>query len=249
VTTVVDVPELPALVSGLLSHQRHDPVRHGFRHRVYQWLVDLDDVPRPGRARGLLGRFDARDHLSGRGASLKDAVVDYLRANGIEHDGGRIVMSANARTFGYVFDPLSVFWCFRSDGSLRCAIAEVHNTYGERHVYLLERDPAVPSTVDKEFYVSPFNDVSGRYLMQFVLCPERLHLSVTLQRPGLSDFTAVFDGTPRPCTLGRLVAYSVRMPFMAQRVAVMIRLHAIWLLIRRLPLQPRPTHSPQEGMQ
>ena len=77
-------------------------------------------------------------------------------------------MLANARFLGYVFDPLTVFWCFAADGSLRCVVAEVHNTYGERHAYLLRPEADGTAEVGKEFYVSPFNDVSGRYDFRFV---------------------------------------------------------------------------------
>ena len=67
----------------------------------------------------------------------------------------------------YVFNPLSTHWCYRADGSLACLVAEVHNTYGERHAYLLRPDDAGRAEADKEFYVSPFFEVAGRYLMRF----------------------------------------------------------------------------------
>ena len=74
----------------------------------------------------------------------------------------------------YVFNPLSTHWCYRADGSLACLVAEVHNTYGERHAYLLRPDDAGRAEADKEFYVSPFFEVSGRYLMRFSAPGDRL---------------------------------------------------------------------------
>ena len=75
-------------------------------------------------------------------------------------------MLANARTFGYVFDPLSVFWCYAADGTLEGVLAEVHNTYGERHGYVVELDEQRPRAADKELYVSPFFGVFGDYQLQ-----------------------------------------------------------------------------------
>ena len=247
-TAGVDIPALPALVVGRLAHSRRGPIVQSFRHGVFQWLIDLDDVPALGRGWSLLGRFDVADHLSGRGADLKTQVSEYLAANGIELPEGRIVLLANARTFGYVFDPLSVYWCFAADGTLRCTIPEVHNTYGERHAYLLERDPVSPLIVDKEFYVSPFNDVSGRYRMRIELRSDRVLVSIRLEREEVAAFTAGFDGKPGPFSKRRLLVLWMRMPFMSQRVALLIRFHAIRLRLRRLPVQPRPEHRTQEGL-
>ena len=78
-------------------------------------------------------------------------------------------MLASARVLGHVFDPLSVFWCYGSDGVLACVVAEVHNTYGERHAYLLRPDEAGTAVTDKGFYVSPFFDVTGSYELRFTL--------------------------------------------------------------------------------
>ena len=93
-------------------------------------------------------------------------------------------MLANARVLGHVFDPLSVFWCYDSDGVLVCVVAEVHNTYGERHAYLLRPDEAGVAVTDKDFYVSPFFDVSGTYELRFTLRPDLVATSVTLRRAG-----------------------------------------------------------------
>ena len=72
-------------------------------------------------------------------------------------------MLAHARILGHTFDPLTVFWCLTPSGEVRAVVFEVHNTYGERHAYLLDLDERGSTTVDKRFYVSPFNDVSGSY--------------------------------------------------------------------------------------
>ena len=99
-------------------------------------------------------------------------------------------MLTNARVFGHVFNPLSVFWCLNDDGSQRCVVAEVHNTYGERHCYLLETDERGGVRTSKEFYVSPFNDLDGEYRMRLPLPDTALALSIVLARDGKAPFVA-----------------------------------------------------------
>ena len=164
------LPPLPALVTGQVTHQRPGPVRHAFRHRVYQWLVDLDCLPRQPWHLRAFAHFSSADHLGDPGLPIKRNIENYLALGGIRlGDRGRVLMLASARVLGHVFDPLSVFWCYDSAGVLVCVVAEVHNTYGERHAYLLRPDEAGTAVTDKGFYVSPFFDVSGTYELRFTL--------------------------------------------------------------------------------
>ncbi len=163
---------MPALVAGHVSHRRRGLVGHGFRHRVYQWLVDLDEVPVQPWYLKPFASFKASDHLGDARLPIKANVENYLSLHGIHLGaGGRVVMLANARVLGHVFDPLSVFWCFDGPGALVCIVAEVHNTYGERHVYLLRPDPSGVARTRKAFYVSPFFDVTGDYELRFTAPP------------------------------------------------------------------------------
>ena len=93
-----------------IRHTRRKPFKRTFTHRSRTWLVDLDHLP----DHGVLGRFEARDHLGAPDATIKANVENFLELNGVETDGGRIVMAANARALGYCFNPISVFWCHQS---------------------------------------------------------------------------------------------------------------------------------------
>ena len=150
-----------------------------FRYRSYLWLVDLDHLPRvPG-----LARFRARDHLGDPRASIRANLDRFLAARGVDLGGGRVTMLAHARVLGYVFNPLTVYWCHRPDGTLACVVAEVHNTYRQRHAYLLHTDERGRAEVPKEFYVSPFYPVDGCYRMSLPEPDATLALSVRLDRP------------------------------------------------------------------
>jgi DUF1365 family protein len=147
-----------------------------------------------------------------------------------------------------VFDPLSVFWCYDSDGVLACVVAEVHNTYGERHAYLLRPDEAGTAVTGKSFYVSPFFDVSGTYELRFTLRPDLVATTVTLRRHDAVAFSAAFRGRPEPATAPALARRLIRQPLMPQRISALIRVHGIWLWLRGLPVRAHPHHTRQEGI-
>ena len=198
-TQLPALPALPALVAGQVTHRRPGPVGHAFRHRVYLWLIDLDSLPRQPWHLRAFARFSSADHLGDPGLPIKGNIENYLAQGGIQlGDRGRVLMLANARVLGHVFDPLSVFWCYDRDGVLACVIAEVHNTHGERHAYLLRPDEAGVAVTGKHFHVSPFFDVSGTYELRFTLRPDLVATTVTLRREGAVAFSATFRAGPNP---------------------------------------------------
>jgi uncharacterized protein len=246
-------PDLPAIVTGHVVHRRRSPIRHAFRHGAYQWLVDLDDIPRVPRLLRAVAGFHARDHLGGRtaeaSADIKTNLERYLETRDVRlGHGDRVVMLTNARVLGHVFNPLTVFWCFGANGGLRCIVAEVHNTYGERHAYLLQPDNDGAAHTKKQFYVSPFNDVSGAYRLRFELARQRVCVTVRLDRNGETIFEATFDGVPTPATTAVVARAVLRRPMMPLRVAALIRMHGLRLWLRRLPIVGRAPHRPQEGV-
>ena len=184
-----------------ITHVRAAPVRHEVHHRSYQWLVDLDDLPRLPRALRALARFEARDHLGDPRRSLRENVDALLAEHGIDLRGGRVTMLANARSLGYVFNPLSLFWCHDPDGLLTCVIAEVHNTYGDAHAYVVRPDAAGRAETEKQLYVSPFYPVDGYYRMSLPEPGERLALTITLHRPGQAPFVASVRGARTPAKM------------------------------------------------
>jgi DUF1365 family protein len=145
-----------------------------------------------------------------------------------------------------VFNPLTVYWCHRPDGALACVVAEVHNTYRQRHAYLL---PGVRAEVPKQFYVSPFYPVDGRYRMSLPEPDATLALSVRLDRPDGHSFAASVRGRAVPVTARALLAAVVRYPWSTAAVSVRIRWQGVRLYLRGLPVIPRPAHQPQEGVQ
>lgn len=235
-------PRVPALVPGEVTHRRRGPIDHRLRHRVYQWLIDADAPPRVSRWLRPFATFRSADHLGDPERTIGDNIRRFCAAQGVPVDDHRVVMLANARVLGYVFDPLSTFWLVAPDDTVTCVVAEVHNTYGERHGYLLRPDEEGRAHTEKEFYVSPFYAVDGSYDLRFRLSDDVVATSVVLRRDGRAVFTAGFRGVPEPVTAGRLVRLLVTHPLMTWRVSALIRIHGIWLWLRRLPVVPRPRH-------
>lgn len=245
---------VPALYPCTVTHVRTTPRRYDLRLRTYMWLIDPDRPPRLPRALRPLARFDARDHFGGASPTIRAGLAAYLASRGVELGDGRVVMLAHARVLGHVFNPLTLYWCHAPGGEPLCVVAEVHNTYGERHCYLLRpgdrADGADEHTyrVDKELYVSPFFPVDGGYRMRLPEPGERLELTVHLDRDGGRPFTATVRGTRRAATPWALLRTALRHPLSTAVVSAGIRYHGIRLYLRGHPVRPRPLHRPQEGV-
>jgi uncharacterized protein len=229
----------PAIYRTTISHSRQEPVRHSFEYRSYSWYVDVDELPRLPWWLRPFARFRAGDHLVGPAAgSLRDRVDAVFADRGVAAPRGRITALLQARVLGYVFNPLTVFWCHDDDGSLRHVIAEVHNTYGGRHAYLLPpADQPVPTT--KELYVSPFNELDGHYLVQAPRPDGEVDITVALHRDRRPPFVATLRGERRPATVRHVALMQVVSPLAPLLVAIRIRVQGIKLWLRRVPVVPR----------
>jgi uncharacterized protein len=232
----------PALYRTRIGHTRHRPWRHAFRYRHPMWLVDVAQVPRGVLLGGLL-RFDARDHLGDPTRSIRENVVRFAAQHSADVSSDRIVMLTNARMFGYVFNPITVFWCLRTDtvpGAVHCVIAEVHNTYGGRHCYFLVPDETGSASADKALYVSPFNPVDGRYDMRFTRPVERVEVAIALRRAGALAFSATLTGERAQASVPTVLRTVAHYPLGALRVSALIRYQGIKLSLRGLPVVRRP---------
>jgi hypothetical protein len=207
-------------------HSRTAPVTNRFRYKVSYWLVDYDNLPRPRGVVGRLVRFQRSDHCDVR-ALLKERDVPATR----------IFMLAMARSFGHIFNPISVFWCYDAHHTVVTVLAEVHNTYGESHTYFLEPDEDGFCTVEKMMYVSPYYPVDGYYDIRVTEPGSSVSVSVTLRRENDPPFVATLRGERHNAPFASLVRHSLRRS--ALRVAFLIRWQAIGLWMRGLRAQPR----------
>jgi DUF1365 family protein len=189
-------------------------------------LVDFDRLPEPTGFLGRLTRFERTDHSDVRARLAEEGI-----------SAERVVMLAMARTFGYDFNPISVFWCYSESGEQVAVLAEVHNTYGGSHTYLLSPDENGQSRVDKVLYVSPFYPVDGSYDIRVSEPGASLSVTVTLHRGDDLPFVASLRGERLTASKANVVRAALIYP--ALRTTVLIRWQAIRLLLRGLKVQPR----------
>ncbi len=233
----------PALYRTTIGHSRQEPVHHSFEYRSYSWYVDVDDLPRLPWWLRPFARFRADDHFADSAAgppngSLRERLSAFFADLDVAPPEGRITALLQARVLGYVFNPLSVFWCHDRDGQLRHVIAEVHNTYGERHAYLLP--PAdLPVMTPKELYVSPFNEVDGYYTVRAPRPDSEVDITVALHRDHRPAFVANLSGERRPATARQVAIMQIISPLAPLLVAIRIRIQGIKLWLRRVPVVPR----------
>ncbi len=219
---------LPCLYEVSVRHIRRAPVANSFRYGSYMWLFDLDLPPRLPWPLGHVAGYRAEDHLDVR-AELARAGLDVAR----------ILVLSNVRVLGYVFNPITVYWCYDGQGSLIAHVAEVHNTYGDRHAYVLPADGSPEAVVSKEMYVSPFYPVDGSYRIRISEPAGTVSVSVVLERPGDHPFRAGLTGRRRPATAGCLMRALIRYPAAPLRGRALIQLQGLRLWRRGLEVQPR----------
>jgi DUF1365 family protein len=236
-----------ALYRTRITHLRRAPVHHYFEHRGYSWYVDIDRLPQLPRWLRRFARFDAADHLGGGpNDSLRQRMDALLAERDIDLHGGRITALMQARVLGYVFNPLTLYWCHDTKGVVRHIVAEVHNTYGGRHAYLLPPHGDHPAMVRKKLYVSPFNDVDGYYLVRAPLPDAELDVRISLHRDNQPAFVATVRGTRRRASIGELLKLQIVAPLAPLMGAIGIRVQGITLWLRRVPVVPRPESTEKE---
>lgn len=264
----------PRLVTGQIWHARLQPFRHDFRYPGFYVQIPLRTMGRrtstmhSGTWRGRSGAWgwginrpallSIHDQDHGDGRPLLDWAEDVLQRSGIEDADGEIWLQTFPRMLGYVFKPVSFWFCERRDGTLRAVIAEVNNTFGDRHVYVLHQSGGAIVNgqtlhADKAFYVSPFFEVQGRYRFRFFKTASG---GRDLARIEYADDTGVLlltsmSGVSRPLTHGQALLAWLRYPLFS--LGVILRIHwqalRLWLKGARLvdrhkPQQPSTPSSP-----
>lgn len=239
-----------ALYIGRVMHQRLRPTRHRLRYRVYNLLIDIDELPRlHARLRCFsvdrfnLFSFHAADHGDGSGRDLRAQVEAWLREAGLP-TGGAIRLLTMPRLLGHVFNPLSVWFCHAPGGALQALLYEVNNTFGQRHRYLIPvadgGAPVVDQRCDKQMYVSPFNGMDLCYRFRIVPPGETVSVGISVHDADGAVLNARLDGQRAPLSDLALLRVFVTHPLLTLKVVGAIHWQALRLWIKRVPLHPRP---------
>lgn len=230
------------LLEGKVRHRRSRPFTYELEHDVYYVALDLaelDEVFRRLRLarrnrRGLV-EFRDSDHLPTPATDLPADIRAHLRAEGFDPAGWRITLVTNLRSLGYVFNPASFFLCRDGEGTLRVVVVEVHNTFGERHLYTLRGGEAggpFVASMAKELFVSPFIEMDGRYTVHVRDEPDRLRIAINERQGGQPLLSTSLVLRRLPLTDRTLARMLIRHPLMTQRTIGMIHVHALRLWLR-----------------
>jgi DUF1365 family protein len=237
-----------ALYTGTLTHARRAPARHVFRYPVSYWLFDLDELPLLEQRLRLFSvngpnvvSLHDRDHFDG--APLKRSVIDLAADPTID----RVLMLTQPRVVGYVFNPVSFYWCYRGDGSLACMVAELNNTFGERLPQVL-RGPELRYEQRKRLHVSPFFGLDQSYEYAFSQPAEEVWARIHVRDDdGARPLTAVLHGRRRELSNRSLASLLLRYPLQPLQVTALIHFEALRLWRKRVPFHHKPPFVPGEG--
>ena len=234
---------------GETFHGRKGAVRNSFRYSVDYVLFDPVTVDGPTlfsrNRRNLISVHDG-DHggapKAGKGVAWVRDVLTQHQLPGLDN----IRLLAQPRVLGHVFNPVSFWLCSDADDRLRVVIAEVSNTFGDRHSYLCHRDDMAPLTREdtltarKIFHVSPFQPVEGGYTFRFDIRPDRVGIWIDYTTANGGLFTNLV-GPLVPLTNRGIIATCLRRPLGSRRVLALIHWQAIKLAIKGAPFRSRPT--------
>jgi DUF1365 family protein len=242
------IPRASALFEGKVFHARSTPHPHSFTYGLYLLYLDLEELaelslgPWFGLEKFRPLSFRRRDYLGGVG-DLKTSVLDRVESALGKRPAGPVRMLTQLRTLGYVFNPVTFYYCFAPDGeNLEAVAAEITNTpWKERHTYVLAAEgKGARGEFQKAFHVSPFQPMAQRYRWAFTAPGETLKVDMVNEQEGRDVFRAGLKVQRKPLTSSALASVFFRYPLMGWKVPVAIYFQALRLWLKREPFYDHP---------
>jgi DUF1365 family protein len=234
------------LFVGTLRHRRFTPVSHAFTYPLFMALLDIDRVPELMGASRLTSHnrrnwasFDDRDHFGDPARPLRERLVADATRHGIDLPDGHVFLLTHLRYLGYCFNPVSLFYCFGTDGRLQLVLAEVSNTFGGSHNYWLRPDPAsrtFRAAAAKSLYVSPFLPVDMDYAFALTLPGDHLVAHMETVKAGSTCLDATLSLDRRPWNAEEIRLALLRYPAMTATVMAGIHWQALRLWWKGVPV-------------
>lgn len=246
------------LLHATVWHKRLRPRENDFTYRIFNiclpvsciknlpssWLFGVD---KPG-----LYSYQQKDHCPKTGEDNYQWIQDLLRTHGLDDVDGEILLYCMPRLLGYGFNPVSFWMCLDEAGNIRAVLAEVRNTFGEWHNYLLYHEdhrPILPSDVmqsDKIFHVSPFMEVAGGYHFQFKLSDSHFTAIINYHDEKGEILKTSITGKRTSLTKGALLGAFFRYPFVTFKVIFLIHYQALRLALKKIKYHTKPKPPTKE---
>lgn len=248
--------EAATLYFGHVMHSRMQPFRHAFRYRVFSLLIDIDRLEEAAASTRLfsidrfnLFSFHARDHGPRDGGSLRHWIEATLLDAGIPARPATVRLLCFPRILGYVFNPLSIYYCHDAQGRLDVILYEVKNTFGGQHSYVIpvesnSQSKPIRQDAAKDFYVSPFIGMVSHYRFRISEPGERLSVVIHQTVPGGDMLVATQNGVRARFDDRNLFGAFLRYPLMTLKVIGAIHWQALRLWLKGAQVQPRPPAPP-----
>jgi DUF1365 family protein len=243
-----------ALNVGKLRHRRFSPRAHSFSYPVYMAFLDIDRLPELMRVSPFASyngwnwtAFCERDHFGDPRQALRDRLAGDAARNGVVLPDGPIFLLTHLRYLGYVFNPVSFYYCYGASGQLEMMLAEVNSTFGESHNYWLtaaeqnKSKAAMRYTTAKQMHVSPFMPMQLDYDWIFTPPESRLVAHMNTLAQGKPSFDATLQLERRPWNRSELHRVLAQYPFMTLRVIAAIHWQALKLRIKGVPVYTLPS--------
>ena len=240
---------------GRVIHERLRPRHHRLSYGVFSLLVDLDDLKERTRNLKWLsynerGFYAIHDKDHGDGLNIRSWVTAELTQAGLASAAHRVSMLCYPRILGYVFNPLTVFFCYDTSDQLAAVIYEVHNTFKERHAYVLPVSGPPTNVIKqcctKNFYVSPFVPMACSYKFRLQPPGEKVRVVIREEDEEGLLLAASFNGDHLPLSDAVLIKMALKFPLMTLKVMVGIHIEAVRLWLKKTPYFPHKSSEDVE---
>ena len=225
------------IYNGEVLHTRFKPVKHRLKYKTFSLFVDLDEIEELDKVNPIFSynRFNIysfynKDHGDRNGKSLKNWVLENLKRFNLDQKINKIKLLCYPRIFGYVFNPLSIFYCYKNN-ELKAIFYEVKNTFNEQHTYVfkINDNEKVEQKCKKKFYVSPFMDMDTYYNFKLLHPKDELFVSIKQTDKEGDILVAVQTGKRKEFNFKQLIVNFIKYPLMTIKIISAIHFEAFLL--------------------